>query len=264
MKDIVKQNITPPISQVLFDRMNVDPLAEKYPSYSSYNYTLNNPLNRIDPDGRLDNPVYDTDGNFLGTDDRGLQGDAIVMNKGNFSQGMAHSEAKAYDLFPNLGFMDESAKSKMNTHFAGLKDRPDYDGFVTIAEGIKWAKEHPNTLPDNITPDNSLYLDASKLNFGNLSVNNFPIAEGKQGNVNLFDYVNFFSKSSRYTTYALGNTQMKLLNAKTGSVQLFSDYYDWDVHPGGNENRNRLIKGERTLKRLDDSHGFKVYMYGTG
>lgn len=32
MKDIVKQNITPPISQVLFDRMNVDPLAEEYSS----------------------------------------------------------------------------------------------------------------------------------------------------------------------------------------------------------------------------------------
>lgn len=32
--------------------ISVDPLAEKYPNYGGYIYTLNNPLNFIDPDGR--------------------------------------------------------------------------------------------------------------------------------------------------------------------------------------------------------------------
>jgi len=32
--------------------MNVDPMAEKYSSWSSYNYTLDNPINLIDPDGK--------------------------------------------------------------------------------------------------------------------------------------------------------------------------------------------------------------------
>lgn len=32
--------------------MNIDPLAEDYLSYSTYNYTLNDPIRNIDPDGR--------------------------------------------------------------------------------------------------------------------------------------------------------------------------------------------------------------------
>jgi hypothetical protein len=36
--------------------LSVDPLAEKYPSYSGYNYCLNNPLIYVDPDGQY--PIY--------------------------------------------------------------------------------------------------------------------------------------------------------------------------------------------------------------
>ena len=30
-------------------------------------------------------------------------------------------------------------------HWADLNSRPDWDGFVTIEEGIAWAKDHPNS-----------------------------------------------------------------------------------------------------------------------
>ncbi|MBQ1469861.1 MAG: hypothetical protein IIZ29_03295, partial [Schwartzia sp.] len=46
-----------------------------------------------DPDGMEINPIYDLSGNFLGTDDRGIAGSAIIMDKKNFRQGMSHSEA---------------------------------------------------------------------------------------------------------------------------------------------------------------------------
>jgi len=39
----------PPVSQWL----SPDPLAEKYPAFSPYNYTLNNPVRLVDPDGRV-------------------------------------------------------------------------------------------------------------------------------------------------------------------------------------------------------------------
>jgi len=49
-----------------------DPLAEETVWSSPFSFNQNNPINRIDLTGRKDNPVYDTYGNFLGTNDLGL------------------------------------------------------------------------------------------------------------------------------------------------------------------------------------------------
>jgi len=41
--------------------MQVDPLANKYPGLSPYNYTMNNPINNLDPNGKwTESFVYNT------------------------------------------------------------------------------------------------------------------------------------------------------------------------------------------------------------
>lgn len=47
--------------------LSVDPLAEETPDKTPYHFTSNNPINRVDPDGRKD-IIYDHEGNKTGVE----------------------------------------------------------------------------------------------------------------------------------------------------------------------------------------------------
>ena len=225
----------------------------------------NNPVNGIDPDGGFFNPVYDKAGNFLGTTESGLQGEAIIMNAADFTQGMADVDAlSSGTLFSDLSKYNRwKFMEKGWGHWKSLNQRPDWDGIVTINEGVAWAKAHPNS---DGNPSDALYLDAAQLDFGNVSTSEFS-REGEELKVNLLYRNNPLNEAQRRTAYALGNTKLQLVSMDAKTVRVLNDKYDWDYHnsPGATSKiRDGLIWAERIRTGLNDSHGVPIRTYGLG
>jgi hypothetical protein len=149
--------------------------------------------------------------------------------------------------------------------YDNLPSRPDYKGMVTITEGIAWAKAHPGAEA-HPTPENTLYLDASKLDFGNLKAEDLKL--NVKVSVNLNSFGNFvqssFNQDLRSTVYALGRVYLTLVDA-TGKVKVVNDEAtDYDWNGGGSWMRRSLIFGEKLRAGLTDNDGFKTFYYGTG
>ncbi|QTY26816.1 RHS repeat domain-containing protein [Flavobacterium sp. CS20] len=202
--------------------LSVDPKAEDAPGWSPYRAFFCNPINYTDPTGLLENPIYDNEtSEFLGTDDKGLQGEAIIMDKEDFTQGMSHKEAeekgKYYhqlDKVEQFRFMESGYG-----HWQGLKYRPDYDGVVTFDEALDWY---------HTGEGQPLYVDVSKIDLksSKLSVDDF---DGISLSVNFFNIVNThpFNSNILYRpavdnnlSHVYGTLGMTLLNPNTGTIRL--------------------------------------------
>jgi RHS repeat-associated protein len=245
---------------------SVDPLAESYYSQSVYHFSGNNPILYRDDNGMNYNPIYGVDGSFLGTDDQGLQADAIVMNERDFEQGMSHEDAMskgisaaALDALPFVSSMFKPTTDKVKAHSNGLSDRPDYDGEMSYSELVDWGRENGNS---------PVFLDASKIDLGRISVNDFSrVGKGRR--------INTVGKGTPLDTYGpWGKNYMTLMSAD-GLVQLSSDEFDYRQHDLGkawNEGiktfayeiyvRYPAIAILQTYHRIDNNFGFMMHPYG--
>lgn len=203
----------------------------------------------IDPDGRAASPIYDENGNLLGTDNQGLKGKAIVMNEKNFEQGMSHEEALKNNLGPD-GLKDDKAKENLKESYSGLKDRPDYDGHVTLDEANKWFREGDGK---------PLFVDLSKMDLSAIGQSDFS----KVGERKYFQTL-FSSKDGR----VYGNIGLTLQSG--GKVKGTYDDYDFDIKSYTNQTKmtpaELIIRTAATAigqMKAGDGQGFRIYFNGT-
>ena len=74
--------------------LSVDPMTDKYPGISPYAYCAWNPIKLIDPNGMEINPIYSSDGDFLGNTKEGFTGEPLIMYKSIFDMMMMVTGAK--------------------------------------------------------------------------------------------------------------------------------------------------------------------------
>ena len=226
--------------------MSVDPLVHLRSWVSPYNFVQNNPINRVDPDGALDAPIYDTEGEFLGTDNEGLQGKAIIMNKSDFKQGMSHDDAlsksKGYK-----GLSTQGAKDKFTAHYNNLPTRPDYDGYLTLDEANEWYRTG-NGQP--------LFTDLSKIDLSGI----YSLGEnyvGEKGSYNLL--LNSYSLNDGLV---YGNITLKRYSDH--QVRAYADEYNFEMHNGWNPlNWPRNAETLIGRKYAGEGQKFEINLYGS-
>jgi hypothetical protein len=248
--------------EVLSRWLSTDPVTHPYQSpYTGFD---NNPIFLIDPTGTTASPVYSREGEFLGTDDQGLQGEAIVMNKEDFKQGMSHEEAlakgnevmkQANAQTPFEAMTDPYTAQAAYDHYKGLKDRPDYDGYLTLDEANKWYREGHG---DN------LFIDIGKLNLDDISTKDLD----SKGRINLF-----LEDPTSNEGLVYGTVYFKVIDVNT--VKAMSnekfDVYDFDIKHGYDGlNKEHIIisyiRNPETWvgeKYAGKGTPFKISAYGT-
>jgi hypothetical protein len=218
--------------------------------------------------GKAPSPIYSEEGEFLGTDDQGLKGDAIVMDKKYFKQGMSHKEAIQKGVgtfnintsFSNIPIHDIGGSVTAYFHYLGLSGRPDYDGILTFAEAVSHYSSGMGT---------PLYVDVSKIDLSGPAISDFEIGVSKG--------VNFlnpgFLMANMTTRLVYGGLSITLID-NSGHVFLGAqksggiiDNYDFTSNGGSWYSFREVttwmgakINGD--LPFLEPGVPFKIYGYG--
>ena len=222
----------------------MDPLAEKYYGISPYAYCANDPVNYVDPQGRR--PIYSTSGYLIGTDGFGLLGDAIIMDEQYYYPKITSDEALRYDLGIQ-GLINAEAFSRFQDSFENLSSRPDWDGYLTLAEANDWFR-NGNGQP--------LYVALDKIDLSGV----VSLGEHFVGQVKVISL--FLSSNSVNDALVFG--QITLKRYPNHTVRAYSDTYNFDMKSWRNISQwPRNIETAIGKKVAGDGTPYEINFYGS-
>ncbi len=198
-----------------------DPLSEKYYGTSPYAYCNGNPINFVDPDGRR--PIYNAHGELVGVTESGLQGDPVFITDYTEYHTMTDDQAEAMNEGADV--LDEDAFAIFVKSYNTLRERPDWDGYITLSEANEWYRNGNGA---------DLFADLSKIDFSRLS----PLEVGEERNISLFS-------ESKKIMDMLVYGSIKIVGYPNNQIRAYSDTYDFDMHPSSSlrtKTRNSITK----------------------
>jgi len=168
--------------------LSVDPMADKYPSISPYNYCMWNPVKLVDPDGREVGDFYNKHGNKIGSDGKA---DGIIYVERNGEHALCgtfdliiakfkvkrHSGDKEYfennpeiydkfiPILP-LGMLRDAYNTIQDDGSGGTgpSNNREYGGYAN-ADGTKWEQTVTGPVSDPETQNAEITLRTDRINF---------------------------------------------------------------------------------------------------
>ena len=125
--------------------LTTDPAGQYHSPYMAMG---NNWLNGVDADGAEYNPVYDKNGEYLGTTASGFTGEALIMDAKDFTQGMSDKSAFSMGTFLSDFNGSSQLQDLIQTHIANFKLGDGLDvggGGIHIHASNKVGEQTPYT-----------------------------------------------------------------------------------------------------------------------
>ena len=145
--------------------LSVDPMSDKYPSLTPYNYCANNPVILVDPDGReIEGDYYDENGEWMAND--GIDDNRVYQAnpEGNITFGVGVLKQTQFDYVGDV--------NEVRMEFTGdmVKNSEKAEGQLKIIQ-VVGEKEFVKDSYDAISGSRTLY----SLENGDYESNNFRL-----------------------------------------------------------------------------------------